>query len=154
MSTFTENYSLIKPDEEDYYDVNDFNENMDTIDAQLFATEQSIDGVSEKIGSSADSGVSTVFGQLNQIHSAVSQGGSMIKSIQRVVVSIKTNNQNSTTSINTVDTAKCIVLMDIMTNADVEYSMNYTLNTNNIYVETTSGYTKTVSLSFWIIEFY
>ena len=35
MATFTENYSLIKPDQADYYDVADWNENMDTIDAQL-----------------------------------------------------------------------------------------------------------------------
>ena len=35
MSTFTENYDFIKPDNEDYYDIQDFNENMDAIDAQL-----------------------------------------------------------------------------------------------------------------------
>ena len=29
MSTFTENYDFIKPDNEDYYDIQDFNENMD-----------------------------------------------------------------------------------------------------------------------------
>ena len=33
MSTFTENYDFIKPDNEDYYDIQDFNENMDAIDA-------------------------------------------------------------------------------------------------------------------------
>lgn len=32
MSTFTENYDFIKPDNEDYYDIQDFNENMDAID--------------------------------------------------------------------------------------------------------------------------
>ena len=37
MSTFTENYNLIKPDEADYYDITDFNENMDTLDAALAA---------------------------------------------------------------------------------------------------------------------
>jgi len=36
MSTFTENYNLIKPDESDYYDVQDFNKNFDTIDTSLF----------------------------------------------------------------------------------------------------------------------
>ena len=30
MSTFTENYDFIKPDNEDYYDIQDFNENMDS----------------------------------------------------------------------------------------------------------------------------
>ena len=33
----TTNYGLNKPDLEDFYNVNDFNENMDTIDAALFA---------------------------------------------------------------------------------------------------------------------
>lgn len=40
MSTFTENYDFIKPDNEDYYDIQDFNENMDAIDAQLAQAEQ------------------------------------------------------------------------------------------------------------------
>ena len=57
MSTFTENYDLIKPGSEDYYDVQDFNENMDTIDAQLAEAEAKIqtihaelDAISERIG--------------------------------------------------------------------------------------------------------
>ena len=37
---FTENYDFIKPDNEDYYDIQDFNENMDAIDAQLAQAEQ------------------------------------------------------------------------------------------------------------------
>ena len=40
MSTFTENYDFIKPDNEDYYDIQDFNENMDAIDAQLAQAEK------------------------------------------------------------------------------------------------------------------
>lgn len=32
MATFTEHYDLIKPGTDDYYDVADFNENMDAID--------------------------------------------------------------------------------------------------------------------------
>ena len=44
MSTFTENYDFIKPDNEDYYDIQDFNENMDAIDAQLAQAEQKVAG--------------------------------------------------------------------------------------------------------------
>ena len=35
MSTYTENYSLIKPDAEDFYNIDDFNENMDVIDETM-----------------------------------------------------------------------------------------------------------------------
>ncbi len=49
MAEFTENYNLIKPSEEDYYDVQDFNENMDTIDAQMAETEAEIEGLGQKL---------------------------------------------------------------------------------------------------------
>ena len=39
MATFTEHYDLIKPGTDDYYDVADFNENMDAIDTQLYQAE-------------------------------------------------------------------------------------------------------------------
>lgn len=45
MSTFTENYDFIKPDNEDYYDIQDFNENMDAIDAQLAQAEEKMAAV-------------------------------------------------------------------------------------------------------------
>mgnify|MGYP006972964840 CR=1 FL=1 len=48
MSTFTENYDFIKPDNEDYYDIQDFNENMDAIDAQLAQAEQKAAALSIK----------------------------------------------------------------------------------------------------------
>lgn len=64
MSTYTENYDLIKPDEEDFYDVQNFNENMDSIDMQMALTEEEIAGVSEKIGTSEDEITNTVFGKL------------------------------------------------------------------------------------------
>lgn len=51
MSTFTETYNLIKPGKEDYYDVQDFNENFDTIDAQMMQTEREISGLGVKLDS-------------------------------------------------------------------------------------------------------
>ena len=44
MATFTEHYDLIKPGTDDYYDVADFNENMDAIDTQLYQAEQDMAG--------------------------------------------------------------------------------------------------------------
>lgn len=65
MATFTEHYDLIKPGTDDYYDVADFNENMDAIDTQLYQTEQDMAGVSEKIGNPGDEGEDTLFGLLH-----------------------------------------------------------------------------------------
>ena len=68
MATFTEHYDLIKPGTDDYYDVADFNENMDAIDTQLYQAEQDMAGVSEKIGNPGDEGEDTLFGLLHPSH--------------------------------------------------------------------------------------
>lgn len=153
MATFTENYSLIKPDEADYYDVADMNENMDAIDAAMAAAEQEMDGIGEKIGTEADSGTATLFGQLNGIRSAVAQGGSIIRSIQRVVVELASNNQSTTVSITPVDTAKTIVLVENQLDPNVAFGYSYTLGSSSLAVATHSGYTKDMRLGFWIVEF-
>lgn len=153
MATFTENYSLIKPDEADYYDVADMNENMDAIDAAMAAAEQEMDGIGEKIGTEADSGTATLFGQLNGIRSAVAQGGSIIRSIQRVVVELASNNQSTTVSIDTVDTGKTIVLVENQLDPNVAFGYSYTLGSSSLAVATHSGYTKDMRLGFWIVEF-
>ena len=54
MSTFTENYDFIKPDNEDYYDIQDFNENMDAIDAQLAAAEQKAAAIQASIATAEE----------------------------------------------------------------------------------------------------
>lgn len=87
MSTFTETYGLLKPDDEDYYDVSDFNENMDAIDGQMATMDgeitlldDAIGGIGEKIdhidektdevkaliGTADNAGDGTVFGQLKK----------------------------------------------------------------------------------------
>lgn len=72
MSTFTEHYNLIMPSSEDYYDVQDFNENTETLDGLLYEQEtaianvgEKVDGVAEKIGSPGDEGTDTLFGCLS-----------------------------------------------------------------------------------------
>lgn len=73
MSTFTEHYSLIMPSQEDYYDVQDFNENTEALDGLLFEQEtaianvgEKVDGVAEKIGHPGDEGEDTLFGVISQ----------------------------------------------------------------------------------------
>lgn len=153
MATFTENYSLIKPGAADYYDAADMNENMDAIDAALAAAERETDGIGEKIGTAADSGTETIFGQLNGIRGAMAQGGSIIRSIQRVVVELASNNQSKTVGIETVDTAKTIVLVENQLDPNVSFGYSYRLEANSLAVATHSGYTKDMRLGFWIVEF-
>ena len=84
MATFTTNYDLIKPGTEDYYDIADFNENMDAIDGQLSLTEQemnkvkqeleeiktgmgqsdALSAIDKKIGNSSDQTNATLFGAI------------------------------------------------------------------------------------------
>lgn len=156
MSTFTENYNLIKPQEEDYYDVQDFNENFDTIDSQMAVTEQAVTDVSEKIGASADSGAATVFGKLNQVVQAV-EGIRLVKSIQHVKYSASQGDSGGKCRLKSVDPSRCFVIMERL--HDTESSgltyFSYTLNATEIevsHVKFTSipGFT----IGFWVIEFY
>ena len=149
MSTYTENYSLINPDAEDFYNIEDFNENMDVIDETMTKQAEAMDEVSEKIGNPDDSGNQTIFGKLNN------SGGGCIKSIQRVEIVLKANGGSNTTNINTVDPAKCLVFLDRLddeTGFDSEIS--YTLNSTNLTVTTKSGYSVNIKLLFQIAEFY
>ena len=49
MANTTSNYGLIKPLEEEYYDIGVFNANVDTIDNQLKENENSINGLKREI---------------------------------------------------------------------------------------------------------
>ena len=150
MSTFTENYSLIKPDETDYYDVQDFNENMDMIDAQLAQTESAMESISEKIGTPSDTGSDTLFGKL-------SGGGSLIKSIQVVDFNTTFDGSTKTAEIQTVDPSKCIVLMDRLHDNSTGFTgAVYTLEPSQVTLtvgkHANSQYSIYVRLQ--IIEFY
>ena len=55
MSSNTTNYNLIKPDEEEFYDVEIYNANVDTIDAQLKANETAqTEAIQSSLGTAAD----------------------------------------------------------------------------------------------------
>ena len=77
----TVNYGLNMPDLDDFYNINDFNENAETIDNVMHEnelainalsenTQAALDGVSEKIGETTDTGATentgTVMGKLNK----------------------------------------------------------------------------------------
>ena len=146
MATFTENYSLIKPDGDDYYDIADFNENMDTLDSAMAVMETGVTELSEKIGTPAEAG-QTIFSLLNG-------GSSPVRSIQRVTY---TNETQSTTEhpvpIRTVDPNKCFVLLEFLNRPqDRGVTFDYKLNATTISITHSSCAVSTFQLGFWIIE--
>ncbi|MBQ2879575.1 MAG: hypothetical protein IJE27_02675 [Anaerotignum sp.] len=147
MATFTENYSLIKPDGEDYYDVADFNENMDTLDAVMAAAEGAVSEVSAKIGTPPAAG-QTVFSLLTRGDITFA---SLFKSVQRVSIS----SPDTSVSIQTVDPAKCLVFVErIYNQTEALRSYEYILHADHIEMTSFSGANKDVTLAFNIIEFY
>ena len=159
MSTFTENYDLIKPDNEDYYDIQDFNENMDAIDAQLaqaeekmaaiqasIATaEETLAAINAKIGTPAD-------GQ--SIFALLQKGGSVIRSTQRVVYSANASDQGGQVAINPVNPAKSFVFSERLTNSESwTLSYDYTLNSNSISVTHGQLGAAKLKVGFWVVEF-
>lgn len=156
MATFTENYNLIKPSEEDYYDVQDFNENMDTIDGQIAETAQQtaqtaaeVAGIREKIGSYGDTQPETIFGQFQNLSSKVST----VKSIQRFVLSPPQGTGATIFPIQRVDPSRCIVLIQRLKERSLQ--VVYTLSAEQLEVEH-STYTTSVQNAgeILIIEFY
>lgn len=155
MATFTENYNLIKPSEEDYYDVQDFNENMDAIDGQMMETAAEVDGIGNKIGTAADKGTETVFGKLNQISSGMT-GVQLVKSIQYVTYSPSNGASSGTCSIRTVNPSRCFVIFERLNdNSDngTDY-VTYDLYADHINVSHLSHSFSSLKLGFWVVEFY
>ena len=83
MATFTEHYDLIKPSTDDYYDVADFNENMDVIDTQMAQTEANVTDIGGKIGEPGDSGDDTLFGLL---HPSKNQSGNDVYQYSKTAI--------------------------------------------------------------------
>lgn len=151
----TEHYGLTKPDEADFFNVADWNGNMDTIDSALAETAAQMDGMGEtltemngKIGTAADTGTDTLFG-------LAKQGGSLIKSIQRVITAPGNEETQQTVAINRVDAAKSIVILERLQDhrtygaTGVEYTLTETA-LEITYSGFACGYTM---FGFWIVEF-
>lgn len=151
MATYTEHYDLVKPAETDIYDVTDFNENMDTIDGMMAATEQAMDSISEKIGTSAEG--NTLFSLLE---GGTKSGFTAIKSIQHIVKTLDNHKTESTLPLSkTVIPENCFVTMEWMHNSTSQAfpKMIYTLNANNIHLSHLNTSAETFILGFWVIEF-
>lgn len=160
MSTFTENYDLIKPDNEDYYDIQDFNENMDTIDAQLAQAEQKVAAIQASIAT-AEETLAAINKKLGtppdgqSISSLLQNGGSVIRSIQYVVYTApKSPSYGGTVTIQTVNLEKTFVITErLNNNFDSLLNFSYTLSSNAITVKHTGCDVDTVKIGFWVVEF-
>ena len=148
MATYTENYNLTMPEEEDYYNVEDFNENFETIDTLMAENEKATAEINEKIGTPENG--ETIFSLLKNSNSSI------IKSIQTVSVSHGTINAKETVvNINTVTPSKCIVLMDRMEDStSFDVAVSYTLAESKLTVNTKASSSGVITLQFQIIEFY
>lgn len=160
MSTFTENYDFIKPDNEDYYDIQDFNENMDAIDAQLEQAEQKVAAIQASIAT-AEETLAAINKKLGtppdgqSISSLLQNGGSVIRSIQYVVYTApKSPSYGGTVTIQTVNLEKTFVITErLNNNFDSLLNFSYTLSSNAITVKHTGCDVDTVKVGFWVVEF-
>lgn len=160
MATFTENYNLIKPSEEDYYDVQDFNENMDAIDGQMMETAAEVDGIGNKIGTAADKGTETVFGKLNQISDSMTGTEvQLVKSIQHVTYSVSRETSSGSCNISQVNPKRCIVLFERLQDSTSSGAarITYSLSATALYVYHSSysaSSSPSITVGFWVVEFY
>ena len=141
LSTSTENYGLKKPDQEDFYNVNDFNANADIIDSQLkalsdclgsAAQESTLSGINSKIGETGNTGGTStsgsVFAKLNKIITDAASSSSSIG---------QTNNSGGTTSAGTVFAKLNKIISDI-----AAFVANYTAARAG-YIDNIRSYTIT-----------
>lgn len=160
MSTFTENYDFIKPDNEDYYDIQDFNENMDAIDAQLAQAEQKVAAIQASIAT-AEETLAAINKKLGtppdgqSISSLLQNGGSVIRSIQYVVYTApKSPSYGGSVTIQTVNLEKTFVITErLNNNFDSLINFSYTLSSNAITIKHTGCDVDTVKIGFWVVEF-
>lgn len=154
MTTFTENYNLIKPGDEDYYDVQNYNDNFDTIDAQMMLAEEAmkevsdkVEQVSQKIGN-GDTG-ETIFSLLKNSSNAG------VKSIQRITFDIAMNNGYVNIGIAAVNTSRCVVLLHrLLDESSFKGRYSYSLNADSFVMQSTPNSNGTTTFVVHIIEFY
>lgn len=152
MATYTENFDLIKPDDEDYYDVADFNANMDIIDEALAESA----GSADKIGEPADTVLNTVFGKLNGFISPDGQGVRIIKSIQHHVIVLDGNIENGVYHITPVNAARSFVLFERLGDPinTPNQHVTYSLHDDHLKLKYSYSQLYVSTVGFWIIEFY
>lgn len=166
MATYTPNYRLKKPAQEDFFDVQDANGNMDTLDTQLYslatalgkaADKPTLDALVNLIGRTNNTGgttnAGTVMAKLNAIQTLFSTlPKGVVKSIQRGTT------KETTVTIYKVDPAKCFVILNnsvLKTNSGmVSGTILSSLSSTrlSIYVNSAEGEKRTTSWQ--VIEFY
>ena len=163
MANYTKNYNLILPEQEDYYDVAQFNSNASAIDTQMAETEQKISGLNtkldnlltkinaldNKLGTAADTGSNTLYGLLNSRKE-------VFKSWNRYTYTNTGGQPSYKIAIKTVNPTRCIVLVERLLNTDSAIRpYQYVLNADHIYVShanwTSSG---VLGLAFTVVELY
>ena len=150
MATYTENYNLTMPEEEDYYDVEKFNENFETIDALMAENEKATTEINEKIGTPENG--ESIFSLLKN------SDISLIKSIQKVKYTIAKDTSSGSISINEVNPEKCIVIFERLNDSTSSgcIRLDYTLTATSINVSHHSYDYSTIRdnlFGFWVIEF-
>lgn len=160
MATYTENYNLIKPDLEDYYDIANQNNNMDTIDQELAKNSTDISGVNKKMDTAQKTldSISSAIGTPpvgSTLTSMIAGGRSVIRSVQRVVYkSTLPQQKNGTVQIQSVNPAKTIVFSERLVNG-FNYTMgyDYTLHQDHIAVTHDEASPDYLKIGFWVLEF-
>ena len=144
MATYTNNYNLTMPEAEDFFKIQDFNENFEAIDTLMAENDSAVQEVNEKLGTPNDG--ETVF-------SLLKSGGSFFKSIQHITLVEATEHiQGETIPIAPVDPAKCIVILERLADTSTVSAskVSYELSQDNIKV--TRTYPLKTIFGFWIIE--
>ena len=154
MAKYTENFNLIKPEDDEYYDVADFNENMDIIDEALAESA----GGSDKIGEPEDSILSTVFGKLNGFISPDGKGVRIVKSIQRCSSRLPVCTPDARTmdfALEPVNPSRCLVWMErLHDTTSGQGSISYQLQEDNLHLSYHYTGSHSITIGFWIIDFY
>lgn len=146
MATYTENYNLLVTETEDGFDILDYNDNFEAIDTVLAEHETQMNEVNAKLGT-PDEG-ETVFSLLKN------NGGSLIKSVQRVTYQIIKDTESGSVSISPVDSSKSFVLFErLQDNSSYPTKVDYTLTDTSIEVTHSDESTSSRLIGFWIIEF-
>ena len=154
----TVNYGFNMPDLEDFYNIEDFNENMESIDTIIHENEISVNEMSSDIksviGETTDTGATestgTVMGKLNYIISAPS---SPIKKI------IKGVSKEDEVTISVSDPDKCIVILNCgvgVSGSSQAYGDGVhlvSLTATKMTVVRPEKYDSTYSYSYQIVEF-
>lgn len=147
MATFTEHYTLAKPDEEDYYSIEDFNGNMDIIDDHMAEFDEKIEGI--------ETSVSTLNNTVDDINTSINGGGgssgdgsSLKDTVDNTAVDIatlKTKVDTVSANVNTVSSNVNTISTNVNTANSTLNSMNSTLGTVNTTVSGTNTTVNTVN---------